>query len=166
MASETEHPADGHVASHDSLPDLSPNERFPPQRGRAEPAGGPHLGAHPGRLALGNAGPRRAALGACHHAVRLALRARDAGHPSHAGEWGRRRPRQTRRILFRLDTRRARRDRTVLRHPFGPRTGEPATGPAPVVRLLAVLAITGTLITRPAHAQHAVFGRWRVTGSM
>src|SRR5689334_2604076 len=86
MPSETEHPADGYVASLDSLPDLSPNERLPPQRGRAEPAGGPHLGAHPGRLALGNAGPRRAALGACHHAPRLIVRARDAGHPSNAGE--------------------------------------------------------------------------------
>src|SRR5690349_19639202 len=58
MPSETEHPADGHVASLDSLPDLTPNERLPPQRGRAEPAGDPHLGALPGRLALGNAGPR------------------------------------------------------------------------------------------------------------
>jgi len=36
----------------------------------------------------------------------------------------------------------------------------------PTRGVLTVLAITATCITRPAHAQHAVFGQWRVTGSM
>ena len=53
MPSETEQPADRHVAPLHSLPDLSPDERLPPRRGQAEPAERPHLGAHSGRLALG-----------------------------------------------------------------------------------------------------------------
>jgi hypothetical protein len=68
-----------------------------------------------------------------HHFARVAPWGGRPRHP-HDGEGRRRQDRAVqRRLLLRLDTPRARRDRALLRHPFGARTVEPAIGPVPVV---------------------------------
>src|SRR6185295_4021895 len=105
-------------------------------RSRPRDRAGNHLclwgPAHPGGLALRNAGARRAAIGADPHSAR--------GDPCiwrpcppHAGSGTYRRPdrRQLqRRPLLGLDEHRAWRERDVVRHPLGARTVEPAAGPA------------------------------------
>src|SRR6266704_3513016 len=100
-------------------------------------AGGlnPRCGAHPGRLAVRNAGACRTAVGVRHHARRVAPWAVHACHPRDgSGRRFSRRDRQVQRsLLVRLDASRARRNCDVLPHPLGARTVEPATGPAPVV---------------------------------
>ena len=84
-------------------------------------------------VAVRDAGARRTAIGARHHAARRVVR---GSHARHAHEGGTlRRDRQVhRRLLLRLDTLGARRARGLHLHPLGARTVESATGPATVVQ--------------------------------
>src|SRR5438067_4590863 len=93
-------------------------------------------------------------MGAHHHAPRRTLFF-GRPHRSHEGE-GRRRhqqPRQFQRSLFlRLDVDRDRRDRTLLSHPRGARTVEPAKRAVPVVLLSIHIAAGGLAIVLGAVA--------------
>ncbi len=123
-----------HVSALDPLHGISPWGRHRP-RDRAGRGQHPRWGAHPRRLAVRNAGARRAAVGARHHPPRVA---RWGGRPCHPHDGSRtcwRQDRQLQRSLFLgLDAHRARRDRDLLRHPLGARTVEPAKGSVPVVQ--------------------------------
>src|SRR5437762_14068624 len=92
-------------------------------------------------VAVRDAGARRTAIWARHHAARRVVR---GSHARHAHEGGTlRRDRQVlRRLLFRLDTLGARRARGPHFHPLGARTVESATGTAKMRTVRKVLAVS------------------------
>jgi len=132
---ETQRYAKHRVSALDPLPDVSPVGRNRPRDGawRAQYA---RSGAYPGRLAVWNAGARRAAIGIYHHAPRVDLWDGDP-HTAHDGSGICRRqdrPRLQRSLLLGLGELRALRDLVILPHPLGARTVEPAMGPVPAVQ--------------------------------
>jgi hypothetical protein len=128
------------VASLLSFPvhDVSPHERYSARKaGDARGRGlNSRFSAHPGHLAIRNAGARRTTVGVYHHARRGAPCAGHAVDPCHgSGRCFSRRHRQVQpSLLVCLDASRAGRDWDFLPDPLSARTVEPAAGPAPVVQ--------------------------------
>src|SRR5262245_5962471 len=116
---ETQRSVTHRVSVLDSPRHAAPGGRRRP-RGADWPGRVRHYPPCPGRLAAWHAGAGRGALGIRHHPPRVAVGARDPLCP-HDGA-GRC---LERRLLLRLDTPRARRDRAVLLRPLGARPVEP-----------------------------------------
>src|SRR5208282_4932192 len=116
ISNETQRYVNHRVSALDPLLYVSPDGRHRPRDG-ARNAFKPHCGAHPGRVAVRNAGAGRKAIGIRDHPPRVAPWVGRPCHP-HEGGGGRRRDRQVQRsLLLYLDTPRARRYRALLRHP-------------------------------------------------
>src|SRR6185437_7846054 len=129
ISNETKRDVNHRVSALDPLADASHYGRHRPWdiEGRALK----HCVGRSRGVAVRDAGARRTAIGARHHAARGVVRGSHARH-AHEGGTLRRDSQVRRRLLLSMDTLGARRTRGP--HPLGARTMEYATGPATIVR--------------------------------